>query len=104
MKFREIIDKVFHGKLRGNKLFITVFSAVILLVALVGRGNNLVEFVKAKFQTMRAERLRQEYVIRTKETQDKIDALKNNPDTLEKFARERFGLAAPGDEVFVIEK
>ena len=32
-----------------------------------------------------------------------IDELQNNKDTLEKFARERFRFAVPGEDVYVIE-
>ena len=104
MKLREIIGKIFHGRLCGNKLFIVGFSAVIVVFAVAGPGNNLVELVKAEFMTMKTKRLTREYQIRTAETQRKIDVLKNDPDTLEKIARERFGLASPGDDVYVIEK
>ena len=33
----------------------------------------------------------------------KINMLKNDKDTLEKFAREQFNFAVPGEDVYVIE-
>ena len=37
------------------------------------------------------------------EMNQNIEELENNRDTLEKFARERFHFAAPGEDVYVIE-
>ena len=35
---------------------------------------------------------------------ESIEDLKNDRDSLEKFARERFHFAAPGEDVYVIEE
>ncbi len=39
-----------------------------------------------------------------REMDQNIEELENNRDTLEKFARERFKFAAPGEDVYVIER
>ena len=44
---------------------------------------------------------------RLKEEIDEMDReirnLRNNPDTLETFARETYHFAAPGDDVYIVE-
>ena len=34
----------------------------------------------------------------------KVNMLQNDKDTLEKFAREQFYFAAPGEDVYIVEK
>ena len=38
-----------------------------------------------------------------KEIDDRIRYLESDRDTLEKYAREEFGLAAPGEDVYILE-
>ena len=51
----------------------------------------------------RQERQISEYEKALKELGTRIDLLTSDRDTLEKFARERFHLAAPGEDVYIIE-
>ena len=37
------------------------------------------------------------------EMERETQALRNNPDSLETFARETYHFAAPGDEVYIVE-
>ena len=55
-------------------------------------------------ETRRDKALIRECRQRTEEIERQIRQLKSDPDTLEKFARERFLFAAPGDDVYVIGK
>ena len=43
------------------------------------------------------------YRIENAELDRRIDMMKNDRDTLEKFAREQYNFAAPGEDVYVIE-
>ena len=54
------------------------------------------------FLPTRTELDRYECRQRTEEIERQIRQLKSDPDTLEKFAREQFLFAAPGDDVYVI--
>ena len=54
------------------------------------------------------EKSRQEKVIDRLETENaeldrRIDMMKTDRDTLEKFAREQYNFAAPGEDVYVVE-
>ena len=44
-----------------------------------------------------------DYQNQNAEMDRRINMLKTNKDTLEKFAREQFNFAVPGEDVFVIE-
>ena len=45
----------------------------------------------------------EQYNAEIEEMDKRINMLKNDKDTLEKFAREQFHFAAPGEDVYVIE-
>ena len=44
-----------------------------------------------------------ELELKTEELRQKIDELKNNPDLLEKIAREEYGMRKPGETVYRIK-
>lgn len=45
----------------------------------------------------------QELEVKTKELEEQISDLKNNPDLLEKIAREEYGMRKPGETVYRIK-
>ena len=49
------------------------------------------------------ERAIEQYNAEIEEMDKRINMLKTDKDTLEKFAREHFHFAAPGEDVYVIE-
>ena len=54
-------------------------------------------------EIQRQERQMEIYRREIREMDAEIDALTHNRDSLEKFAREQYHFAAPGDDVFIIE-
>ena len=52
---------------------------------------------------MAQERAIEQYNAEIEEMDKRINMLKTDKDTLEKFAREHFYFAAPGEDVYVIE-
>lgn len=98
-KFR--LASLFKGEHRS--FFFTAVAvaglAVVLLLALP--GNNLFTWMKAGRETSLMKKDMEELVRKTDSIQTRIDDLRNNPDSLEKYARETYGFAEKGDEVFV---
>ena len=78
--------------------------AVTAVLLLVLPGSSLIQAGRAFMETRRDKALIRECRQRTEEIERQIRQLKSDPDTLEKFAREQFLFAAPGDDVYVIGK
>ena len=46
----------------------------------------------------------EDYQLRTAELESKIEALENNPELLEKIAREDYGMRKPDETVYIIKR
>ena len=71
---------------------------------LFGPGNTVIHWIEAKREISRQERQMDEYRREIEAMNQDIDELKTNRDTLEKFAREHFGFAAPGEDVYIVDE
>ena len=80
-----------------------VTTSVFVFLWIVGPGNTLVHWIKAGVEIRRQEKLIESYVEKNAELDRKVNMLKHDRDTLEKFAREQFGFSVPGEDVYVIE-
>ncbi|MBQ8811775.1 MAG: septum formation initiator family protein [Bacteroidales bacterium] len=97
------ITDIFKGEYRKFAWFVVISTTVFLLLWLVGPGNTIVHWVKAKNEISSQEK-QMEYYREQIEIMDRdIEELQTNKDSLEKFARERFRFAAPGEDVYIIE-
>ena len=84
--------------------FVIICTAVILGFKLIGPTGTITHWVKARAEIRRQEKQMEEYR-REIEAMDKdINELKNNKDSLEKFAREQFHFAAPDEDVYLIKE
>ncbi len=105
-KFKDIWNKEKDGNKAPQRSFLRfaiVITAVFVLFLLV-KKDNLVRWIQAGFnlgqQERRIEQLKQE----NEELDRTIQTLSTSRDSLEKFAREEFGFAEPGDDVYIIEE
>ena len=83
--------------------FVIITTTVVALWLLFFAHNSVLSWVRASVEEQNQQkemaRLRQEM-----ERMDaEIDALRNNRDSLESFARETYHFAAPGDDVYIVE-
>ena len=51
----------------------------------------------------RQEKIIEQYQVENAELDRRINMMKTDRDTLEKFAREQYNFAAPGEDVYVVE-
>ena len=77
-------------------------TVAFLVIILFFRHDNLIRWVKAGLTIRRQERQIEWYKKEISELDKQIDAMSTNRDTLEKFARERFLFAEPGDDVYLV--
>lgn len=106
-KFRDIWNWKLDGKNAEKRSFvryaICVTAFFILMVGFVNQ-NNIVRWIKAGFEIRNQERLIERYGAEIKDMDRQIHGLTSNKDSLEQFARENFGFAEPGDDVYIVEK
>ncbi len=76
---------------------------VFLLVKFFWPGNNIIRWMQTKSEIKDQQRQMELYQEQIDQMNENIEELKNNKDTLEKFARERYNFAAPGEDVYIIE-
>ena len=83
--------------------FVVIVTTVVAVILLFVSHNSVLNWVKAtievKNQEMEMARLKAEI----KDMDAEFKALTENKDSLEKFARETYHFAAPGDDVYIVE-
>ena len=83
--------------------FVIIVTTVVAVILLFLSHNSVLNWVRASVEVKQQEkemaRLKQEI----KEMDDEFKALTTNKDSLEKFARETYHFAAPGDDVYIVE-
>ena len=88
---------------RARGIFFALTTAAFIIVWVVGPGNTVIHWINAKIDIVAQEKAIEQYNAEIEEMDKRINMLKNDKDTLEKFAREHFYFAAPGEDVYVIE-
>ncbi len=66
-------------------------------------GTNIIRWVRSKIEISRQEEQLRQYNEEIRDMENRIRMLTSDKDTLEKFAREQFYFAEPGDDVFVLD-
>ena len=106
MTFSDIFIKIkqaYSGPRRKFFWFATIATAIFLFVWIVGPGNTVIHWARAGREIRRQENLMEYYEQQNAQMETRLQLLKNDKDTLEKFAREQFLFAAPGEDVYIVE-
>ena len=83
--------------------FVIVVTAVAALWLLFFSHSSVLNWVRANIEIRRQERQMDKYRSEIDEMDAEIRALTDSRDSLEKFARETYHFAAPGEDVYIIE-
>ena len=105
-KFRDIWDRDKDGRNAEKRSFIRyaiVATAIFLIMVGFINQNNIVRWVRAGAEIKRQDKLIEKYNKEILEMDSQIHGLTSDKDSLERYARENFGFAEPGDDVYVIE-
>ena len=97
------IKDIFKGQHRYFAWFAVITTGLFIIFWLIGSGNTFIHWAKAGAEIRRQEKLIRQLELENAEMDRKINMLKNDKDTLEKFAREQFNFAVPGEDVYVID-
>ena len=83
--------------------FVIIITAVAALWLLFFSHSSVLNWVRANWEIQRQER-QMDQLRRDIDAMDaEIRSLTNSRDSLEKFARDTYHFAAPGDDVYLIE-
>lgn len=85
-----------------------VFAGVAVLLCVYYTcclpGNNIFNWIRASHDVHLQNKEIEYYNSQIEQMDREIDALSNNKDTLERFAREEYNYASPGDDVYILRK
>ena len=97
------IKDIFHGPHRKFAWFVVITTSIFIIMWIIGPGNTFVHWIKAGLDINRQEKLIEYYQLENAELDRRIDMMKHDKDTLEKFAREQYNFAVPGEDVYIVE-
>ena len=83
--------------------FVIVITALAALWLLFFSHSSVLNWVRANLEIQRQERQMERLRNDIDAMNEEIEALTNSRDSLEKFARETYHFAAPGEDVYIIE-
>ena len=83
--------------------FVIVITAVAALWLLFFSHSSVLNWVRARWEINRQERHMEEYRRDIGAMDAEIQSLTHSRDSLEKFARETYHFAAPGEDVYLVE-
>ena len=84
--------------------FVIVVTAVAAIWLLFFSHSSVLNWVRANIEIRRQERQMEKYRQEIDVMDAEIRALTDSKDSLEKFARETYHFAAPGEDVYIIEE
>ena len=96
-----ILSRSDHNYFLPFVLVITALAAVWLLFL---SHSSVLNWIRANVEIQRQERQMEKYRSEIAEMDAEIQALTNSRDSLEKFARETYHFAAPGEDIYLIEE
>ena len=105
-KFSNIWNRSKDGTNREERSFVRyaiISTAIFLLFICVIKRDNLFRWIEAGVTIKRQEKQMEFYESDIGRLKKEVNSLTTDKDTLEKFAREKFLFAEPGEDVYVQE-
>lgn len=81
-----------------------IVATALFLLFLFLKKDSIVSWVQAGVTLRRQERQIEQYRKENEELDRRIRMMTGDRDTLERYAREQFYFAEPGDDVYIIDK
>ncbi len=102
---KDIWDRSKDGSKKEQRSFLryAIVATVLFLLFMLLKKDSLVSWVQAGVTLRRQRRQIELYQRENEELDRRIRMMTGNRDTLERYAREHFFFAEPGDDVYVIE-
>ena len=101
---KDYVRSLFKSEHGGFFMFAAVAVGLCIAFICFLPGENLFNWLRAKSEIRRQNAQIEYYNEQIREIDRAIETLATDKDTLERFAREQFQYAAPGDDVYILEK
>jgi cell division protein FtsB len=103
MKQKNNLLKIIAKFIKYNRKLIVILSLFVVLIYLAVFGNKgIIQRVKLEKEKKQLEHQLIEEVKRTDELQKEIENLHNSDETIEKVAREKYGMTKDGEKIYKI--
>ena len=96
-------DKDGNRKEQRSFLRYAIIATVVFLLFMFLKKDNLINWVQAGLSLRRQERQIEQYQRENEELERRIRVMTGYRDSLERYAREQFYFAEPGDDVYITE-
>lgn len=103
---KDLWDRSKDGNRREERSFarFAVIATAVFIVFMFVKRDNVITWLRAGF-TLRSQNKEIEYLQEQNSVLERtVDMYTNDRDSLEKYARETYGFAEPGDDVFMLEQ
>lgn len=88
---------------RGSFLtFALIVTAIAAVYCFFVQHDNLIAWIRAEHTVRQQRRQIESYRRDISALEERIEALSSDKDTLERYAREKFYFAEPGDDIYII--
>ena len=103
---KDIWNRDKDGNRREQRSFVryAIVATALFVLFLFLKKDSIVNWVQAGITLRRQERQIEQYRQENEELDERIRMMTGDRDTLERYAREQFFFAEPGDDVYIIEK
>ena len=105
-KFSRIWDRSKDGNHREERSFLrwVLFTSLIFILAVCLKHDNVFRWIGAGSTARNQEKQMVYYRENIEKLEKEVNALSGDCDSLEKFAREKFYFAEPGEDVYITDK
>ena len=102
---KDIWNRDKDGNRREQRSFVryAIVATALFVLFLFLKKDSIVNWVQAGITLRRQERQIEQYRQENEELDERIRMMTGDRDTLERYAREQFFFAEPGDDVYIIE-
>lgn len=83
--------------------FVIVVTFLVALWLLFFAHSSVLNWIRARMEEQRQEKEIERLKTEIGEMDAEIERLSSNRDSLEKFARETYHFAAPGEDIYIVE-
>ena len=97
------VKEIFRGPNRRFAWFVVITTTLFVLLWVIGPGNTIGHWIRANQEDKEQQKEIARYKKANEELDRKIENMRDDKGTLEKFAREQYNFAIPGEDVYVIE-
>ena len=102
---KDLWDRDKDGNRKEQRSFLryAIIATVVFLLFMFLKKDNLINWVQGGLSLRRQERQIEQYQRENEELDRRIRVMTGDRDSLERYAREQFYFAEPGDDVYITE-